>query len=251
MARMTHESAKEFENRSDFDAFTLVDDGDSAKVQFMIDDVNAVLTYTTHEIPMLSRAGREYQRKVGCLKQHKDDPMGVCPFCDEGKKIHVIRYIPMFDIEKKKIVLWERGAGFIDNNLASFFNRMKSQGSDIRNLVVEIVRQGKKGDTRTTYAFYPMDRLEPLDTSEYEIPDAEGNLILTLSASEMREYLSTGRLPASDTSDSASDAGVVRRRGASTSANNSSYAPNAAAVDTVGDFMNSSAVQSDNPEDFF
>lgn len=241
MARTTHESAKEFENQNTFEFFTLVDDGDTAKVQFMVDNIADVLTYTTHEIPMLSRSGKEFQRKVSCHKTHKSDPEGVCPFCDAGMKVKIARFIPMYDIENKKVVLWDRGSRFIDSQLAGFFNRMRSQGVDVKQLVVEIVRQGKKGDNQTTYALYPMERMEPQDTSNLEIPDPEGSLIAVWSPAEMKEYNATGTIPqAHDTTNNG-----VQRRGSTPA---TAPVEQTATDNTPIDFSDSVEV---SPVDFF
>lgn len=240
MARMTHESAKEFESNG-FDTFALLDDGDSARVQFMIDNIDDVLAFSTHEIPMLSQSGKEYQRKVSCLKFHKDDPEGTCPLCDASTKVKIARFIPMYDLSKSKAVLWERGARFIDNTLGGFFNRMRRDNVDIKNLVVEIVRQGRKGDNQTTYAIYPMERLDPVDISNVEIPDPEGSLVAVWTKQDMSNYLDNGTIPQANNSSKAVNEGVQRR--------NSTPQPNTPSTPPQDAFQDSEPV--DDPEDLF
>lgn len=243
MARMTHESAKEYESNG-FDSFSLADDGDSARVQFMIDNIDDVLAFSTHEIPMLSQSGKEYQRKVSCLKMHKDDPEGVCPLCDASTKVKIARFIPMYDLSKNKAVLWERGARFIDNTLGGFFNRMRRDNVDIKNLVVEIVRQGRKGDNQTTYAIYPMERLEPVDISNVEIPDPEGSLVAVWTKSDMSNYVNNGTVPQTNNTSNDVNEGVQRR---TTTPQNSSTAP----ASTIPKDDYEAAETVDDPEDFF
>lgn len=253
MARMTHEDAKQFENRSQFDSFSLSDDGDSAKVQFLVDSSNDVLTYTTHEIPMIAQSGREYKRKVSCLKNHKDDPAGTCPLCDAGKPIKVARYVPMFDIENGKATLWERGPRFCDSQLAGFFSRARANGSDIKNLVVEIVRQGKKGDKSTTYALYPMERIEPVDTANVEIPEPEGSLIATWTPAEMENYISNGVVPTSN-NNSQTDPNVgAKPRNNATTASGEGYHSHSDAPTLANDMssFDMSANSTASPEDYF
>lgn len=254
MARMTHEDAKQFENRGQFDSFSLSDDGDSAKVQFLIDDSNDVLTYTTHEIPMIAQSGREYKRKVSCLKNHKDDPAGTCPLCDAGKPIKVTRYVPMFDIENGKATLWERGPRFCDSQLSGFFSRARANGSDIKNLVVEIVRQGKKGDQSTTYALYPMERIESVDTSNVEIPEPEGSLIATWTPAEMQNYITTGVVPTGNNSNTQSDPNAgARPRNNATAAPSEGYTSSNTATTPANDTppFDMSANSTTSPEDYF
>ena len=211
MARMTsYEESKQYETNTGFKIFSLEDDGDTDKVQFVASSLDDMLIYTTHGIPMRSQNGRDYQRKVGCLKQHATDPKGTCPLCDSGSAVKLARFIPLYSHAQKEIVLWERSGQFIEKNIGSLLNRLKSQGKDPRNCVVEIVRCGRKGDQKTTYQFYPMDSEQPVDTSGLEIPDPEGSLIATWSAGDMNAYVANGTIPQNSTSNNA-NANVVRR----------------------------------------
>ena len=242
MARMTHETAKEFESAGAFDVFNLENDQDSDQVQFLLNSMDDVIVYTYHGITMKSRSGRDYERKVGCFRTSKDDPEGVCPFCDSGHKIKVARFIPLYSLSQKKVLLWERGPRFVDQTLKGFINRLIANGIDPKNYVVEVVRQGKKGDNQTTYALYPMERTEAHDVSKFEMPDPEGSLIATWSTEDMKKYDATGVVP--DTNNDAVNSGVQRRE---RTAPSESYrtSPSNDTVDTTG------ASHVDNPEDYF
>ena len=210
MARMTSfEESKQFEPNTGFKIFSLDDDGNSDRVQFIASTLDDMLIYTTHEIPMRSQSGRDYQRKVGCLKQHPSDPEGVCPLCDNGAKVKLARFIPLYSHTQKEIVLWERSGQFIEKNIGSLLNRLRSQGKDPRNCVVEIVRCGRKGDQKTTYQFYPMDNEPAVDVSNMEIPDPEGSLIASWTVDDMRGYVSNGIIPQSSSN---SDNANIQRR---------------------------------------
>lgn len=224
MARVNYEKSKEFDTQGAFDVFNLENDQDSDRVQFLMNSINDVLAYTTHGIMAKSARGSEYERKVGCLLSSKDDPVGTCPLCDNGSKIKVARFIPLYSHTHKKVMLWERGTRFIDQTLAGLFNRLISQGVNPSQVVIEIVRNGKKGDTGTTYALYPMDKLPAIDITSLEIPEPSGTLIADWSKSDMISYISTGTIP--QNTNNAND-GVQRRE---RPVDNGSTAPNYANV---------------------
>lgn len=241
MARMSYENSKEFEVSGTFEVFSLSDDGDSDKVQFLMHSVGDVLAYTTHEVTMVSQKGKEYGRKIGCLKTSKDDPSGVCPLCDAGMKIKVARFVPLYSHTHKKVMLWERGTTFIDKILASCLNRMVSQGQDPMNTVIEVVRCGRKGDTSTTYQLYPMDREQPINVADLEVPDPEGGLIALWTKEDMARYAQTGEMPAN----SQSSMEGVQRRSRSNEDINTGYS----SVPPMPSQFN--GVATNNPEDLF
>lgn len=210
MAKMAYNDSKEFESSSMFDTFSLADDGNSDKVQFLISTLDDILAYTAHEIPMMSKNNKQYFRKIGCLKTSKDDPVGTCPLCDSGMRIKVAKFIPLYSHTHKKVMLWERGSNFIDKNLSSCLNRLMANGKDMKNTVIEVVRCGRKGDSSTTYQLYPMDNIPPVDVTDIEVPDPEGGLIATWTVNDMTNYVQTGAVPATN-SDNASSAQVQRR----------------------------------------
>lgn len=208
MAKVDYEQSKEFDTQGNFDVFNLENDQDSDRVQFLMNSINDVLAYTTHGVKARSARGTEYERKVGCLLTSKNDPAGTCPLCDFGSKIKVARFIPLYSHTHKKVMLWERGTRFIDQTLAGLFNRLISQGINPSSIVIEVVRNGKKGDQSTTYALYPMDKLPAQDISTLEIPEPSGSLIAEWTPDDMRTYCATGQTPQSNT---ANNENVQRR----------------------------------------
>lgn len=208
MARVNYEKSKEFDAQGTFDVFNLENDQDSDRVQFLMNSINDVLAYTTHGVMAKSARGADYERKVGCLLTSKDDPVGTCPLCDNGSKIKVARFIPLYSHTHKKVMLWERGTRFIDQTLAGLFNRLISQGVNPSQTVIEIVRNGKKGDTGTTYALYPMEKMPAVDITALEIPEPSGTLIADWSKADMIGFITTGQMP--QNTNNAND-GVQRR----------------------------------------
>ena len=218
MARVTSENAKEFENLSGFEIFSLADDGDKDKVQFLLHNTEDVLAYTVHNIPCQNNRGVKYDRKVSCLKTSNNDPEGTCPLCDGGARVKIARYVPLYSFTHKKVMLFERGPQFIDSVLRGQFQRLISEGVDPINMVFEIERSGRKGDTNTSYQLYPLHNAEPIDASSLQVPDPEGSLIAVWSSDDMNNYLDTGNMPQTNAT-----IAPVQRRDRSQAAPGNSY----------------------------
>ena len=75
---------------------------------------------------------------------------------------------------------------------------------------VDIIRNGKKGDKKTTYDIQ-ISPSEPIDVSQYEKPEFLGGYIMDKSADEMQEYLDTGSFPDSENNDNEDNTQVRRR----------------------------------------
>ena len=239
MARVTsYEESKIYDTSEGLPIFSLADDGDSEMVQIVGSSLDDILMYTTHEIPMRSQNGNEYTRKISCLKQHPNDPAGVCPFCDCGHKTKIARFVPLYSLAKKAVVLWERSGQFIEQNILSTMNRIKhTMNKNPQDCVVEVVRSGRKGDRKTTYQLYPMDNQPAVDLSSAEIPDPEGTLIATWSAADMRNYIETGAIPQKSPSNTADNSQVHRRESRAPEANAADYgyaSPQAPVADFTG-----------------
>lgn len=238
MARMLHDDAKQFENNNTYEIFSLADDQDSERVQILVNIPDDILAYTVHEVPDISSSGKPYTRKVSCLKTSKDDLDGICPLCDSGQKIKVSRFIPVYSYNEGVVKLWERSGKFIDTNLFGFIRRMQVQNGieDMKNLVVDIVRNGKRGDNKTTYAFYPMERVEPKDVSGIEIPEVEGGIIALWDKKDMNYYVTTGNKP-------------EKHNSSENSENNVEIKPRTRSYNENLDSFNTSPL--DNPEEEF
>lgn len=248
MGRITsYESSKQFVQEEGIPIFNLADDGDQDRVQFLLNSLDDILIYTVHNIPALSQSGKQYDRKVGCLKTSPHDPEGTCPLCDCGNKLRLSRFIPMYSHNQGKVVLWERSGQYIEKNIAPLLNRFKSEGVSATSKVIEITRVGKKGDMKTTYNFYPLT-VDPVDVQGLSIPDPEdGGLIAKWSTADMIEYRTTGNMP------SAGNEGVQRREARqpdpNAGMNPAAYAP--PTTPTANDNALFGGVAISNPESMF
>ncbi len=186
MSRVNVEELEQIEG-SNVDWFQLRNDGDSARVQFILDKYEDIQVFMAHKV---KPDGYKYDTKVDCLRGY-NDPLDKCPLCEAGIKTSAVKFIGLYDLTDKKVKLWERGSRFI-KSLKTYCDRYKP----LRNYVFDIQRNGAAGSRDTTYSIFP-------------IPDAKGDDISTLSydalgigvrewtAEEMKEFLKTNKAPGS------------------------------------------------------
>lgn len=184
MARITNEQAEKMSSGNS-EWFQLKNDGDVAKVQFMLNTIDDIPMFSAHKVKI-----NDKDRYVDCLRQD-GDPIDVCPFCAAGIPAKPVRFVVMFQHDDEKVKIWERGRQFI-SKLQGLINRY----SPLEKYVFEIERHGRAGDTNTKYEIYPIDSAEPFDLTDVEVPDFESGIILQKSAEDMEEYLETGSFPA-------------------------------------------------------
>ena len=197
MARVSYEDSEKYYSGGSSEWFQLKNDGDVARVQFMLNSIDDIPIFSTHKVKVGDK-----DRYVDCLR-NPQDPIDVCPFCAAGLPAKAVRFIVMFQHEDGKVKIWERGRQFI-SKLQGLINRY----NPLEEKVFEIERHGKAGDTSTKYEIYPLDGVDSVDLNEVEMPDLEGTLILQKTAEEMDIYLDTGNFPSEDNQDA-----PVRRRG--------------------------------------
>lgn len=197
MPRITEDQAQNYQSSLNGEWFSLKNDRDVARVQFMIDDYGDVDVFACHKVKIGDK-----ERYVDCLRTY-DEPIDKCPLCAEGVPVKPVRFVVMYQHDDGKVKIWERGKNFIAK-LQSLCNRY----SPLSEYVFEIERVGKAGSKDTRYEIYPMDKVEPVDLSEIERPELLGGLILQKTAEEMEEFLETGKFPQTD-NDSSED---TRRR---------------------------------------
>lgn len=197
MARVSYEQAEKYYSNTSGDWFQLKNDGDVARVQFIMNSIEDIPIFSVHKVKIGDR-----DRYVDCLR-NPEDPIDACPFCAAGVPTKAVNIIQMYQHDDGKVKIWERGRQFIAK-LQGLVNRY----SPLENKVFEIERHGKAGEQTTKYEIYPLDGVNPVDLTDVELPQLEGTLILKKSADEMEEFLDTGEFPASD-----SGAAPVRRRG--------------------------------------
>lgn len=160
--------------------FSLKDDGDTAKIRFLINDINDLEGVAVHEVQVGDRT-----MDVECLRAY-NEPVDKCPLCAANYKQNAKLFIPVYDEGSKESKIWTRGR--------TFFNKMSSLCSRYNPLVAtpfEVERVGKKGDTNTTYETYPMQSDNAKVTDFPEIK-AEGVCFQTKTYEELEKYLQTG-----------------------------------------------------------
>lgn len=199
MARVTYEDSEKYYSGSGSDWFQLKNDGDVARVQFMLNSIDDIPIFSTHRVKIGDK-----ERYVDCLR-NPQDPIDACPFCAAGMPAKAVRFILMFQHDDNKVKIWERGRQFI-SKLQGLINRY----NPLEDKVFEVERHGKAGDTGTKYEIYPLDGVDSVNLDDIEVPELEGTLILQKSFEDMEYYLDNGSFP-----DEGNDA-PVRRRGGDT-----------------------------------
>lgn len=180
--------------------FSLKDHGDVAQVRFMMRNIDDLEGYAVHQVEIDGK-----KRYVNCLREY-NQPIDDCPFCRARMFQTAKFFIPIYNLDEDKVQVWERGKKFA-SQMSSLMARYSSPDKDFCSQVFEIERQGKKGDTATTYGIFPVGQpddttLDDLD----ELPNILGGLILDKSAEDMEYFLEDGVFPPTDNTS-------VRRRG--------------------------------------
>ncbi len=161
--------------------FSLRDDKDTAIVRFMYNGIEDVQGYAVHEVEVGGK-----KRYVACLR-HYSQPISDCPLCEAQYRVIAKLFLFVYDEETQELKIWDRGK--------SFFSKISSLCARYNPLVstpFEVERNGKRGDTNTTYETYALEKddigLEDLP----EVPDILGSLVLDKSFEEMQFYLTNG-----------------------------------------------------------
>lgn len=141
--------------------FGLQDDGDRADVQFLHSDADDLNVLLVHQVEVDGK-----KRYVECLKMYEKP----CAMCEQGHKtsLRIFLYLLSWRPDERgnvpkepKIELWDRGRDVI-NRVLNLIDKKK----DLRKHVYEILRNGKRGDTGTSYDIDPYDendKLIPID----------------------------------------------------------------------------------------
>lgn len=195
MARFKADEADRYGGQGGAGYFSLKNDKDVATVRFMYDSIDDVIGYAVHEVEIEGR-----KRYVNCPREY-NEPIDKCPFCAAKKFQAAKLFIPLYNVNEQKIQIWERGK--------KFFSKISSICARYPHLVsheFEIERNGKKGETTTTYEIYETKHDETTLEDLPEIPEILGGLILDKSVDDMEFYLENGYFPPDD------DIPVRRRR---------------------------------------
>ena len=203
MPRFSYEDADKYGSKGGgANFFQLKQDGETAKVHLLGNDMNDFPGYAVHRVPV----GDSY-RYVNCLRE-AGAPVSDCPFCAEGSrnkevsKVHAKLFIPLYDCATDEIKIWERGKTFF-RDLASYC----SHNPNVSEVVTEVERRGKPNDTSTTYGLYALKEDDGFNMQNVadDMPEILGNIVLDKSKSDMEYYLQRGSFPDGDS------AGVARR----------------------------------------
>lgn len=171
--------------------FSLKDDKDTATVRFMYESAEDIEGFSVHRVKVGDR-----ERYVNCLREY-NEPMENCPFCAAKIQVQPKLFIPLYNETSGQIQFWERGR--------KFYAQISGLVSRYKNIVqrtFDIERNGAKGDTGTTYSFYPVgdpdgtivqDILDDLGIES--LPSPIGTIILDKTADEMDYYLNNGDFP--------------------------------------------------------
>lgn len=167
--------------------FSLKDDGDTAKIRFLINNINDLQGVAVHEVQVGDK-----KIDVECLRAY-NEPIENCPLCAANYKQNAKLFIPIYDEGSKESKIWTRGR--------TFFNKLSSLCARYNPLVstsFEIERIGKKGDTNTTYETYP-GNTDNARIEDFPEINAEGICFQTKTYEELEHYLKTGVFPEENT----------------------------------------------------
>ena len=199
MARFNASEIDNYGGQGGAGYFSLKNDKDTAQVRFMYNSVDDIEGYAVHQVVVGDK-----NRWVNCLREY-NEPLSKCPFCREGKHQQARLFIPMYDVDDERVKIWERGKKFYAT-LSSVFARTK--GKIVSN-IFEIERNGKSGDTSTTYGVFQVEKDDTELEDLPEVPEVLGGILLNKSAEDMEYYLEEGTFPPEDNEDDI----PVRRRG--------------------------------------
>lgn len=211
MARFNAADFDHYGNDSNTKFFALKNDKDVATVRFMYNNVDDIEGYAVHQIELPD--GKK--RYVSCLRSY-NEPVDHCPLCAAGFRVLAKLYVPLYDVDADEVKLWERGK--------TFYSKLSSLCARYKPLVggtFEIERNGKPGDTKTSYEVYPVATDETTLTDLPEVPDPVGTIILDKSFEELQDYIETGNLEVSGNTDEE----PPRRRPAQTPQNSANARP--------------------------
>ena len=178
-------------NGSKVSFFTLKNDGDEAVVRIMHDSPEDFDMLAVHQTTIDGRF-----RNVSCLRS-PTDPMDMCPFCSEGKKVNLRLYLHMIQYVKDengqvvaKPVVWERSTAYA-RTVAQYI----AEYGPLSDMIFKIKRNGAKGSMDTTYTIIPANaKLYPEDiyVKDYSMFDgyqALGHAVLDKNYEQMMQLL--------------------------------------------------------------
>lgn len=195
MARFRADEVDNYGGQGGTGFFYLKEDKEVARVRFMYSGIDDVEGMSVHQVEI-----NDKKRYVNCLREY-NDPIDKCPFCREKKFTSAKLFVPIYDVDTGNVKIWERGKKFF-GKISSICSRYPNTVSHI----FEIERNGRKGDTSTTYEIYETEKDDITLEDLPDLPVILGGLVLDKSAEDMEYYLESGQFPPED------DEPMVRRR---------------------------------------
>lgn len=195
MARFKYDEVDHYGGQGGGGFFYLKEDKEVAQVRFMYSGIDDVEGMSVHTVDIGDK-----KRYVNCIRKY-NQPVDVCPFCREKMFTNAKLFIPIYDVDTGDTKIWERGK--------KFFAKMTSLCSrypDTVSHIFEIERNGKKGDTSTSYEIY---EVEQDGTTLEDLPDRPkilGGLVLDKTAEDMEYYLDNHEFPPEENEN------VIRKR---------------------------------------
>lgn len=194
MKNVTKEEMEERRNSRDYVGyFSLKDDGDKARVRFLFTGIDDVVGHYVHK---LTFANGKF-RFVECLKNDYNDPEGICPICDaqtKESKILQKMWLPLWDIDQKKYLFWDRGPLFWTDTLLPLMQELCQGGTPFCAHTFEVTRYGQAGDQETAYDVVDLGADSTTINDFFDIPDPVEIIKLNRSFEELYNYVKTGNL---------------------------------------------------------
>ena len=188
MGRFTADQADNYGGNGGSSFFSLKNDGDTARVRFLYNDMEDVVGYAVHEVEVDGK-----RRYVNCLRDY-NEPKSKCPLCNCGNFQKAKLYVPLYDIDEDEVKIWERGKNFFAK-ISSICARYATGNKPLVAHTFDIERHGKKGDTQTTYEIYETGADDTTLADLPEAPSVVGNIILDKSVDDLQFYAENGYFP--------------------------------------------------------
>lgn len=188
MARFKPEEVEHYGGQGGAGFFSLKNDKDVAQVRFMYNSIDDVEGYAVHEVEIDGR-----KRYVNCLRSY-NEPLDNCPFCREKRRQLVKLFVPLYNIDKDQVQIWERGKKYFQT-----MSSLCARYPDLVSHVFEIERSGKPGDTQTSYREYEVKHDNTVLEDLPEVPNILGGVVLDKSYDEMEYFLKNNVFPTTDT----------------------------------------------------
>lgn len=184
MGKFSANEADNYGGQGNGSFFGLKNDKDTAVVRFMYNTLEDIEGYAVHEIELDGK-----KRYVNCLRDY-NEPLDNCPLCAARYKVLAKLFVMVYDVDADEVKVWDRGKTFL-SKLSSLCARY----SPLVSTPFEIERNGKKGDTNTTYETYAMQTDETTLEDLPELPELLGTLILDKTFDELNFFLDYGDFP--------------------------------------------------------